>query len=165
MFERTAAFTGPRPHKLPYSESDPQCANLKKRIREMIILHYHQGVRRFLSGAASGVDMWAAEIVIELKEKYPDIELVCVVPFRAQADRWSTRDQVRYRNILESAEVIYTGEVMGENSYRIRNQHLVDHAKYLIAIFDSEANQRRSGTSMTVNMAKRAGSTITYIKP
>ena len=36
------------------------------------------------SGMAQGVDMYAAEIVLELKEKYPQITLECAIPYEGR---------------------------------------------------------------------------------
>ena len=42
-----------------------------------------EGVRRIYVGGLLGVDMWAGEIVLQLKEmpRYEDMELVIVLPF------------------------------------------------------------------------------------
>ena len=64
------AFTGHRPQrfKFKYNENDPGCIALKKALRNEIEALADQGVNYFISGMALGVDMWAAEIVLELKK-------------------------------------------------------------------------------------------------
>lgn len=46
-------------------------------------LYDEHGVRRYYVGGALGVDMWAGELILRLKEQpgYGDIELVVVLPF------------------------------------------------------------------------------------
>ena len=69
---KTCAFTGHRPKGLGYPESDGRCAALKEKLRSLIVkLIEEEGVTYFISGMAQGVDMYAAEIVLELKEQYP----------------------------------------------------------------------------------------------
>ena len=81
----TCAFTGHRPKGLGYPESDERCAALKEKLRSLIIrMIEEKGVTHFISGMAQGVDMYAAEIVLELKEKYPQITLECAIPYEGR---------------------------------------------------------------------------------
>ena len=63
---KTCAFTGHRPKGLGYSESDERCIHLL-----IVRMIEEEGVTHFISGMAQGVDLYAAEIVLELKEQYP----------------------------------------------------------------------------------------------
>ena len=86
----TCAFTGHRPKDLGYPESDGRCVALKEKLRTLIIrMMEKEGVTHFISGMAQGVDMYAAGIVLELKEKYPQITLECAIPYERQAAYWS----------------------------------------------------------------------------
>ncbi len=87
---KTCAFTGHRPKDLGYPESDERCAALKEKLRSLIVkLIEEEGVTHFISGMAQGVDMYAAEIVLELKKQYPQITLECAIPYERQAAYWS----------------------------------------------------------------------------
>ena len=82
---KTCAFTGHRPKGLGYPESDGRCTALKEKLRSLIIrMMEEEGVTHFISGMAQGVDMYAAEIVLELKEKYPQITLECAIPYEGR---------------------------------------------------------------------------------
>ena len=48
------------------------------------------------SGMAQGVDMYAAEIVLELKKQDPQITLECAIPYERQAVRWPEALRNRY---------------------------------------------------------------------
>ncbi len=80
MESKTCAITGHRPvrFKWKYKENDTRCKRLKRRMQEQFVLMYEQGVRRYYVGGALGVDLWAGEILLLLKEQpeYGDIELV-----------------------------------------------------------------------------------------
>ena len=83
MHEVSCAFTGHRPAKLPWGsdENDPRAVELKKKLKDYIRLLVDQkGVRRFVSGMAPGIDMYAAEAVIELKKEKEGLILECAVP-------------------------------------------------------------------------------------
>ena len=87
---KTCAFTGHRPKGLGYPESDGRCTALKEKLRSLIIrMIEKEGVTHFISGMAQGVDMYAAESVLELKKQYPQITLECAIPYERQAAYWS----------------------------------------------------------------------------
>ena len=99
---KTCAFTGHRPKGLGYPESDRRCAALKEKLRSLIIrMMEEEGVTHFISGMAQGVDMYAAEIVLELKKQYPQITLECAIPYERQAVRWPEALRNRYFSIAE----------------------------------------------------------------
>ena len=89
---KTCAFTGHRPQSLPFGfdESDKRCTSLKSVMRGQIVaLIENEGVTHFITGMALGVDMYAAEIVLDLKSKYPHITLESAIPCETQAIKWS----------------------------------------------------------------------------
>ena len=83
---KRCAFTGYRPTKMPfgYDENDPRCIEFKARLRDTIETLIGEGYAHFISGGALGMDMFAAEAVLELKGKYPWIILEMVSPFDTQ---------------------------------------------------------------------------------
>ena len=67
----TCAVAGHRPtrFKWKYKENNNGCKRLKKRMHDQFIVLYEKGVRRFLVGGSLGVDQWAGEIILRLKEQ------------------------------------------------------------------------------------------------
>ena len=59
--------------------------DLKRRVKETIQSLYDMGYRHFISGGALGMDMFAAEAVLELRAQHPDMILEMVSPFDDQA--------------------------------------------------------------------------------
>lgn len=57
-------FTGHRPEKLSRCENDIK-ADLEKEIRQAIA----DGLNVFITGMARGVDIWAAQIVLNLRNE------------------------------------------------------------------------------------------------
>ena len=70
---KTCAFTGHRPKKLPwgYNETDVRCVALKVALERQIRSLVQEGVTDFLSGMAEGIDLLAAEIVLNLRPNTP----------------------------------------------------------------------------------------------
>ena len=166
MKRACCAFTGYRPQKLPYGndESHPDCVNLKLRLMEEINRHIDMGIKIFITGMALGVDQWAAEIVLKLKEMYPygDIKLWCAIPYDKQASTWTERQKKRYYAILSKADRIdHVSHLYYDGCLLARNRFMVDHATHLIAVYDG----LNGGTQYTVNYAKRKGLKVIIIQP
>lgn len=157
------SFTGYRPEKLPFfGEDDPLCAELKNRLHAQIKRLIESGADIFNSGMALGVDMWAAETVLELKKEYPHITLNAVIPCPEQADKWSAEHKKRYQRLLKQCEKIITAEPRYTKScMQKRNQALVELCDVLVAVFDG----KKGGTMQTVNCAKAKGKQIILISP
>lgn len=50
----------------------------------------------FISGMARGVDIWASEIVLDLREDNSDIHLICTPPYNGFEKRWGLSEQKLY---------------------------------------------------------------------
>lgn len=163
----SCAFTGHRPAHFifRYNERHPACAELKRVLSGQILRLYAAGIRHFYTGCALGVDLWAGEAVLSLREQCPGIELICAVPFRGMEQRWSPEQQRRYRNLLESSsEIFFLSERYSSSCFFVRNRFLVDRADMLLAVFDRQA-EGRSGTGYTVRYAQQRGKPIRLIHP
>ena len=159
------AFTGHRTQKLPFQdESDPRCAQLKRRLFCEAQKQLQPDETVFLSGMACGTDLWAAEAVILLKNAFPlhDIQLWAVIPYKKQAAYWPKAQQDLYRNILTEADkVIQISEEYTSDCLHQRNRRLIDEADHLIAVYDGQPG----GTRNTIDYARKKGLSITIIEP
>ena len=158
------AFTGYRPQKMPFgfNEEDNRCVDFKLRLYNMITNLIDQGYTHFISGGAMGMDMYAAEAVLKLKDKYPDITLEMVSPFDNQSAKWAPQYQRRLRQLFEQADMITaTGHEYTRSALFVRNIYLVNNADILLAAYDGQPG----GTQMTVQYAEQMGIQVLCIKP
>lgn len=147
----TACFTGHR-------EIRPQDAKVLKEntravIRDLIL----QGYKYFGAGGARGFDTLAAEVVLELKDIYPQAALILVLPFKNQYKHesgWYREDIERYETLKYRAQkVVYLQESYSTGCYYRRNQHLVNYSSVCIAYKYKETG----GTAYTVREAETQG--------
>ena len=146
---KVACFSGHR--RLPQN-----CEELRAKLKKKIIGLIERGVVFFGAGGAWGFDMLAEETVLQLKEDYPHIRLILVLPCPPdqQTLKWSADQRQRYYEILERADKVrillpqYTSDCM-----LARNRHLVDGSAYLICYL----REQRGGTAYTVGYADRQG--------
>lgn len=96
------------------------------------------------------MDMFATEIVQELKEKYPGIVLEMVSPFDSQADKWQTEYRERHDRLFSQADLVtVTGHEYTKSCMFTCNRYLVNNADMLLAAFDGQPG----GTEMTIRFA------------
>ncbi len=161
---KRCAFTGYRPQKMPFgfNESDPRCIEFKARLRDTIENLIGHGYAHFISGGALGMDMFAAEAVLDLKRDYPWIILEMAIPFEAQPSKWTPAYQDRYYRLMDDADMITTisREFTKACLFR-RNRYLVDNADLLLAAYDGQPG----GTAMTVGYAQEMDIPIQTIMP
>ena len=125
---------------------------------EMMIL---EGYTHFISGGALGMDMYAAEAVLTLREQYPEITLEIAIPHDGQTAKWPQSLRDRAERIREEADVItwiaheYTKRCLFD-----RNYYMVSHCSVLLACFDGQPG----GTAQTIETAHRLGRLITGVR-
>ena len=155
MNKQRVCFTGHRPEKLNISER-----KVKELLKTAIIDAINDGYITFISGMARGIDIWSAEIVLELKKKFPEIHLICAIPYDGFEKRWDTADQERYNYILERADYIkYVCDHYSIQCFQIRNVYMVNHSNRVISAY----NGAKGGTKNTIDYATRQGKEIINI--
>lgn len=133
---------------------------LKQRLQQEIERLIANDVYYFGAGGALGFDTLAALTVLELKQQYPLIKLILVLPCPEQAKYWNQNDIEIYESIKAKADkVVYTSKSYSNDCMFIRNRHLVDNSKYCICYLVDE----HSGTAYTVNYAQNKGLAIIRI--
>ena len=128
---RACAFTGHRPERLTVPEADV-IAWLGAEIQNAI----EGGCTTFYSGMQRGVDLWAAEEVLRLRDAGEPVRLVAAAAFHGMEERWSEEWKRRYERVLAAAdEVVFVSDAPGRAAYFERNRYMVDHAARLIAVY------------------------------
>ena len=141
-------FTGHR--ELPKDQIDRIWSELMSSVEALVLA----GVEEFRAGGALGVDTLAALAVLRLKEKYPHIRLVLMLPCADQDKNWSDTSRRRYEEIKLAADEV---NVLAQHYYRgcmfVRNRALVDGSEYCIAYLCRPSG----GARMTVDYATKQG--------
>ena len=149
-------FTGHRPEKLRSSEADVR-GRLAGEIAEAI----KAGYDTFITGMVEGVDVWAAEEVIRLKEKHKELKLVCAVPFDGVERDRTKEEQERFRTIIGKAdEVTYICPKYRPWCFGTRDRWMVDRSSRVIAVFSGCPG----GTEHTIKYAKEKNRTVILIE-
>ena len=148
MRGQTCCFTGHR--HLPPGERE----KIAGKLEDVIVALYQQGIRYYGAGGALGFDALAARTVIRLRESYPDMKLILVLPCLTQTRGWRSEDIAEYERIKAQADkVVYTAQQYTRGCMHRRNRHLVDNSGVCVCYL----NRDSGGTAYTVRYAKEKG--------
>ncbi|MDD4715963.1 MAG: SLOG family protein [Oscillospiraceae bacterium] len=146
MKEKACCFTGHR-------KFTPNI-DCEKRLEESIVGLIGNGVCYFGCGGALGFDTFAAVTVLRLREVYPTVRLILVLPCPEQAKYWNASDLALYESIKARADkIVYASERYDRFCMQKRNCLLVDGSSYCICYL----NDAKGGTASTVRYARQKG--------
>lgn len=154
--EKCCAFTGHRPEKIYGKE-----AYVITELRKEIIAAIEDGYTTFVSGGSRGVDLWAADVVLELQRNNKDIHLVCAIPFPNFDERWPVDWKKHLQLVKKKADLIHTLEPSySPEAYQKRNEFMCQQASRIIAVCDGIP----SGTQNTIDYAQSQGIPVRLIR-
>jgi len=163
---KTACFTGHRPNKLggyngerAVKIQDGIFNSLTSAIQKAV----ESGFDAFISGGALGVDQIAAEAVLYVKPKYPNIKLIIAKPFPSQSNRWPKNTQIEFEDLCSRADEVIdvSDDPFSPEKMQIRNEWMVDKSAAVIAVY----NGGGGGTNNCVKYAQKTFKPILLINP
>ena len=150
-------FSGHRPEKLEEPEAD-----IKQWLSAQIDSAIAAGYTTFISGCAMGVDIWAAQIVLQKKQQNPSLRLIAATPWPGFSNKWSIDWQVQYSDLLKNADLIVpVSNHYHKSVFQLRNEWMVDHSNRVIAYF----NGAPGGTKNTIDYAASKGIEVVTNNP
>jgi uncharacterized phage-like protein YoqJ len=154
-------FTGHRPDKLGgYNEDGIIVRAVKQALRNTIRkLIAENPDTVFISGAALGVDTWAAEIVLE-----ENGILTLAIPHVSQQKEWPVASQYRWLMLFRAAHAVVFCDKGDYATYKMmkRNKYMVDNSELVIAVYNGE---KEGGTFDCVTYAIKQQKEIINLWP
>ena len=173
----TVCITGHREKSIPDYKGDPQYHDLTVAAVKLMLYRYldhlfNLGYTDFISGLATGTDLWAAEHILKKRDSGRNVRLIGAMPYLRHSQYFSVSDRELLRKAERSADVLLTvcadpqmtygkpfgGAKRSMSLYRDRNCFMVDNASAVAAFLNR--NGAASGTAQTVNYANRRGRLI-----
>ena len=154
---KTVAFSGHRSFKMAAGDQtlfpdNADTSGLALRISKTIRQLYEAGYDTFLCGMAEGFDLMAGLEVLKLREEFPDIRLLAIIPFPGQPNSFSPKIRETYDYILaESDSQTTICPCYSHDCFHRRNDFLVDNSSVLVCYY----NGAKGGTAYTVKRALR----------
>ncbi|WP_345739423.1 SLOG family protein [Virgibacillus salarius] len=135
------AVTGYKPMEINiFKEDDPRITYIKAAIVKRIVPLIEEGLEWILLSGQMGVEIWTAEIVLDLQEDY-DIKLGIFPPFENQETRWPESLQEKYQALVATADFykpIYQGDYKGSFQFKAKNMWLADKSDACLILMDEE---------------------------
>ena len=153
--QHRCCFTGHRPEKLTAPEW-----LIKRELEREIRQAMADGLDVFITGMARGVDIWAGEIVLDIRDAGAPIRLMCASPFEGFERSWNDEWQRRYNRIMAAADhALFVCNGYSRSCFQIRNEWMVNHSARVIAVFNGE----KGGTKNTIDYAKQMKVSINIV--
>lgn len=149
---KTIHISGYRNYEIGiFQGNDPKIKVIKKILKSEIISYLEQGMEWLLISGNLGVELWAAEVVAELKNDYSELKLGILYPFAEFGSNWNEQN----RTLLNKAEAVadYINSV-SQKSYESPAQ-LKNHTQFLLT---------HSGASLLVYDPEYPGKTQFFLK-
>ena len=139
--QRTVCFSGYRIGKMPGAAEGCDPAEVQKVVQKrctwIVERLCERGYDTFVSGMATGFDLWAAEAVLSVRRVRPDIRLLAFVPYREQARAYDPVSQRSYTEILSQADYVHClSERYTRSCCLDRNVAMLDHSTVLVCYYD-----------------------------
>lgn len=140
---KTLLVTGYRAHELGIYDSKHQgIPYIKKALANRLAPLIEEGLEWVITPGQYGVDLWACEVVLELKRQYPELKLGIITAHAAPEEKWKEEKQNEYRRIIAGAD--YYGAVSnapyeGSWQFRARDDLLFRKSDGILLFYDEDA--------------------------
>ncbi|AZB44873.1 DUF1273 domain-containing protein [Bacillus sp. FJAT-42376] len=139
---KTIAITGYKPHELGvFTKSHPAVFYIKKLIEKELKVLLDEGLEWVIISGQLGVELWAAEVVIELRLDYPQLNLAVLTPFLNQEERWKDSNKEQYERVLMEADFVDSitkRPYENPKQFMMKNQFVIKKTDGLLLIYDEE---------------------------
>ncbi|MFE5320347.1 SLOG family protein [Paenibacillus sp. NPDC056579] len=124
-----------------YSLKHPGIPIIKKAIKKQIVALLDEGLEWVIVSGQWGVELWAAEAVLELQEEYDTVQLAVITPFLEQDENWSEEKRSVYSSILQRANYVNSvtkTKYDGPWQFKEKNKFLLRNSDGIIVLYDEE---------------------------
>ncbi|QPC46656.1 DUF1273 domain-containing protein [Mangrovibacillus cuniculi] len=140
---KVVTITGYKPHEIGiFQQTHPAVTIIKKAIKQSLLPLCEEGLEWIVLSCQKGVEMWASQVAIELKQEY-EVKLAILTPFLDQELKWKENDQLLYNEIIQNADFVDSvSKKPYENpeQFRIKDRLLIHKTDGCIILYDEEVD-------------------------
>lgn len=135
-------ITGYRSYELNvFGDKDPKITVIKYALKNYLVSLIEDGqLDWIITGANLGVEQWAAEVGIELGQKY-SVRTSVMIPYENFANRWNETNQAKFLNLKENVDFLAsTSNNPYQSPVQLRNYQnfMIQHTDRAMMIYDPE---------------------------
>lgn len=139
---KVLAISGYKPFELGiFNQNHEGIIYIKKAIEQALIPLIEEGLEWILISGQLGVELWAAEVVYELQETYPHLQLAILTPVLNQEAKWKEENIEYYEYICSQADFIDSitkREYESPMQLRQKNIFHIQKSDALLLLYDEE---------------------------
>ncbi|MCA0988405.1 SLOG family protein [Guptibacillus algicola] len=94
-----------------------------------------------LISGQTGIELWAGEVALDLREEFPDLKLAVLTPFLDQEKKWKESSQEYYQMILSEAdfvESITNRPYENPGQLKAKNEFLIKKSNAMLILYDED---------------------------
>jgi uncharacterized phage-like protein YoqJ len=124
-----------------FKENDPKITVIKKVLKIELQQLIEEGLEWVLVSGNLGVELWATEVVAELKSEYAELKLGIIYPFREFGQNWNETNQEKKRlaqQLSDYVESVSHQTYQSPSQLKNHTQFLLEHTDGCLLIYDTE---------------------------
>lgn len=145
-----------------FSKEDPKLFYIKEFFKRRLIGYIENGLEWVIISGNMGTELWTADVVLELKETYPEIKLAVLLPYAEFGSNWNETNQMEFNRIIHSADYMnYTSNKPYENPGQLKNNQafIIRNTDACFLFYDSEHEGK---VSYVYDMAEKYQENVPY---
>lgn len=137
--------TGYRAHELGiYNQKHPGIPYIRQAIASRLIPLLEEGLEWVITPGQYGVDLWACEVVFDLKKRYPQLKCSIITAYSHQEEKWNDEKKSYYEQILRQVDHYAAASkegYLGRWQFTARDELLFRKTDGLLLIYDEDAGE------------------------
>ncbi|MFC5471346.1 DUF1273 domain-containing protein [Cohnella suwonensis] len=137
--------TGYRAHELGiYDQKHAGIAYIRKAIATKLVPLLEDGLEWVITPGQYGVDLWACETALELKERYPQLKVSVLTAFLNPEENWKKERQNYYRQLTQRLDfygAVSKQPYVGPWQFTARDDLLLRKTDGIVLVYDEDAGE------------------------
>ncbi|MNZ84091.1 hypothetical protein D3C78_1028360 [compost metagenome] len=137
--------TGYRAHELNiFSQKHEGIVYIKKALTRKLVPLIEDGLEWVITPGQYGVDLWACEVVIELKQLYPQLRLSILSAFSSPEENWKDDKKDYYQQVLKGVDyyaAVSKQPYSGPWQFQARDELLLRKTDGILLVYDEDAGE------------------------
>lgn len=135
-------ITGYKAHELGiFNDKHPGITIIKKALTDAIKQLIDEGLEWVIISGQQGVETWAAEVIIDLKQSFEELKYAIITPFLNQEASWNEQKQAKYQRILSQADFVTAvtkKQYEAPWQFTEKDKFIITNSDGILLIYDEE---------------------------
>ncbi|NEW07690.1 DUF1273 family protein [Paenibacillus sp. SYP-B3998] len=124
-----------------FSLKHPGIAIIKKAIKKKLHALIDEGLEWVIVSGQWGVELWAAEAALELKQIHKELKIAVITPFLEQEEKWSDDKKNIYNSVIGRVDYVNSitkTKYEGPWQFKERDKFLLRNTDGILLVYDED---------------------------